>query len=289
MKEKIINNLISKEYKVKELKIIKNGVEHIGINIMEEGYNVLPTIYINEIIKCNSSKNVEYLTQLILNIHNENKVVNFEIDKLLDKDYILENVRIALQKKSAEDIIKKDTEFDGIESYLYILTTIDKNNDDILGSMKITNDIVNRTGLDIEKMWNAAKNNTFKNTVIKNLKDIMNDLMSENIEGIEDEDFKMINEEIDNNSIPMFIITNKEKNKGASGILNKQLLKNIAVNYSCNKLIMLPSSIHEVIIIPYIDSSMTIEEFSSMVSEINNTQVSPEERLTDKAYLININ
>jgi hypothetical protein len=52
---------------------------------------------------------------------------------------------------------------------------------------------------------------------------------------------------------------------------------------------MLPSSIHEVIIIPYIDSSMTIEEFSSMVSEINNTQVSPEERLTDKAYLININ
>lgn len=285
MKEKIINNLISKGYEIKEVQTIKNGVIYNGINIMEDGYSVLPVIYIDDIIKHENKKSVEELTQLILNIHNEHKIVSFDIDKILDKNYILENVRIALQKKSNEDIIKEDTEFNGIESYLYILAK-ETNIGDNIGFIKVKNVILNKVNINIKEIWEAARDNTFKNTVIKNMKDMIFDLMPDIIK-----DEEMLAEINDNKSlVSMFVITNKEKMKGASGILNKQLLKDIAINHNCNQLIILPSSIHEVIVVPNTDSINTdINDLSSMVSEINNTQVSPEERLTDEAYVIDIN
>ena len=51
--------------------------------------------------------------------------------------------------------------------------------------------------------------------------------------------------------------------------------------------VVLPSSIHEMLILPY-DDSIDMDVMSEMVREINATQVSPEERLTDQAYLIEV-
>jgi hypothetical protein len=52
-------------------------------------------------------------------------------------------------------------------------------------------------------------------------------------------------------------------------------------------LFVIPSSIHEMMIAPY-DSRFKLEELSAMVKEINETQVAPEERLTDRAYILSL-
>ena len=54
-----------------------------------------------------------------------------------------------------------------------------------------------------------------------------------------------------------------------------------------SKFIVLPSSIHEMIVIPD-DGKCAIEELSKMVQEVNQTQIEPEERLTDQAYVIEV-
>ena len=46
---------------------------------------------------------------------------------------------------------------------------------------------------------------------------------------------------------------------------------------------MLPSSIHETLIIPK-DAGMEFKELEQMVQEVNQTQVAPEERLSDHVY-----
>ena len=54
-----------------------------------------------------------------------------------------------------------------------------------------------------------------------------------------------------------------------------------------NKILVLPSSIHEMLISPYQDW-MDIDEMKAIVTEINAVEVAPEERLTDQAYIINL-
>ncbi len=80
----------------------------------------------------------------------------------------------------------------------------------------------------------------------------------------------------------MYVLTNRNKFFGASEILDKNTLHSIA-NQIGDGFIVLPSSVHEVIILP----SQNEEEYgklAEMVQEINMTQVSVEEQLSNHVY-----
>ena len=81
-----------------------------------------------------------------------------------------------------------------------------------------------------------------------------------------------------------YLMQNKEKVNGAVAICDKELLSNIAREHNSN-LVILPSSIHECII--HIDNNPDMEMYSNMVREVNETQVEPEEVLSDHAYFFN--
>lgn len=83
------------------------------------------------------------------------------------------------------------------------------------------------------------------------------------------------------------VITTTTKTKGASAILNREALRNFAKHYRTRELIVLPSSKHEMLIIPF-DGSMKLEDMSAMVKEVNATEVDPKDRLTDRAYLLRL-
>lgn len=69
--------------------------------------------------------------------------------------------------------------------------------------------------------------------------------------------------------------------------MNRKALRTFTQKYRTNMLFVLPSSIHEMMIAPY-DSNLNLDDLSAMGKEINDTQVAPEERLTDRAYIITI-
>ena len=80
----------------------------------------------------------------------------------------------------------------------------------------------------------------------------------------------------------MYVLGNRMKLFGAAVLLYDGLLEKIADQIKKNFFI-LPSSIHEVILIPD-DEDQEAEELWKMVCEINATQVEPEEVLTDSVY-----
>lgn len=83
-------------------------------------------------------------------------------------------------------------------------------------------------------------------------------------------------------SLPMFVLTNKERLNGAASILYEGQLEQIG-NILGNDYYILPSSIHEVIILP--KSKGTDENYlSQMVDEINHEQLAREEILANHAY-----
>lgn len=81
----------------------------------------------------------------------------------------------------------------------------------------------------------------------------------------------------------IYILTNQRKCYGASEILDRNTLRTVADKIG-DRFIVLPSSLHEVIVLKP-DNAAEYGKLADMVREVNVTQVSEEERLSDHVYV----
>ena len=129
----------------------------------------------------------------------------------------------------------------------------------------------------VDEAWERAEKNTFAETEIQSITSLLFGLGG------------MPNEMAETKSdFPeLYVISNNCRFKGASAILDRRALKTFAKEHGVDELVVLPSSVHEMLILPYQDD-MNLDDLSDIVKEVNAVQVEPEERLTDRAYLIKL-
>lgn len=82
--------------------------------------------------------------------------------------------------------------------------------------------------------------------------------------------------------IPMYVLSNAEKLNGAASVLDKDTMETISEMLG-GDFVVIPSSIHEVIILP-MDDNVDKDELEGIIREVNTGQVAPEERLSYHAY-----
>lgn len=233
MMNEIIKELNNRGYKAESTITIKNGIEKLGV-IIGEGLAKL-------IIYPNLDLTIDECVKEIINIYEHTPKMDTEgIRKTISWKYAKDNLQLCLQKKSKENILKRDY----LDMEMYVKVKISEN------------------------MGYKIKSNMFEEV---NENEIFEKALSNAKENI-------VIEDIYNN---MLVITNKSGMNGAIGIYDKKLLCNIAKKYNSN-LVILPSSIHECII--YINDEPDMEVYSNMVREVNETQVAPEEVLSNHAY-----
>ncbi|MCM1127358.1 MAG: DUF5688 family protein [Lachnospiraceae bacterium] len=83
----------------------------------------------------------------------------------------------------------------------------------------------------------------------------------------------------------MYVLSNRQKLYGAVCMLYPNILKNFADKIG-QDLYILPSSIHEVILVP-VNTASGGDELREIVTDINRTQVAEEEVLADNIYYYN--
>lgn len=81
---------------------------------------------------------------------------------------------------------------------------------------------------------------------------------------------------------PMYVATNEDKVQGAAVMFYPDFMDQAAKELG-GDVFVLPSSVHEVLILPD-DGNMSVEELRDMVTTINATEVSAQDRLTDSVY-----
>lgn len=81
---------------------------------------------------------------------------------------------------------------------------------------------------------------------------------------------------------PMYVATNQDKVQGAGVMFYPDFMDQAAKELG-GDIFILPSSVHEVLILPD-DGNMNAQELKEMVTSINASEVSPEDRLTDSVY-----
>lgn len=147
------------------------------------------------------------------------------------------------------------------------------------------------------RMWNVTKEELYecasRNTpvllpyFIKPVEEIMEEQFERFEQKVPLQDKEHVREMMDmvnpaSEQISMYVLSNQEKLYGAAAILYPNLLKNFAI--ACGRdFYILPSSVHEVILVPEYDSR-DLEGMSEMVKEINELEVAREEILSDHAY-----
>lgn len=263
-REDIATELGNRGYIVELHTSIKNGVEFDGIRFVNSN-GICPVVYTDEIIA--DSESLYEAVEKVLDTYNHADIMNFNKENLLDPEFIMQNLYIGLQKISAEDIVKLETDFEGIEKYLYI-----KMNE--IASFKLTYGLLETLKISESDAWKEAGNNTFSKTDIVSMAEKLSELMGQEVGDLE--------------SVPaQYIVTNTMNFRGASAILDTKVLKELAQKLDVQRFFVLPSSIHEMIIIPE-EGKCNIEELSGIVQEVNQTQVEPEERLTDRVYIIEV-
>lgn len=250
-----------------------NNKKNWAIIISKEQESVVPSIRLEFFYK--SFMNNEYslgeVVEEVIDIYNSHKG-QMSIDEVLDRDNVLQNTYCKLINKKLNDNLLKDIpyyEFLDLAVVFYVMVSDDI---EFCQTITINNNVLSMLDIKKDELYRIAVENTFKNQSINcmRMQDIIKELLPE--EKIDEEP-----------QIDMYVLTNEKKYQGAIYMMDMEVMEKLS-NQLNSDLIILPSSIHEVIIIPYTDD-VSVEYCKSMVSEINCTEVSCEEILSDSVYI----
>lgn len=103
-------------------------------------------------------------------------------------------------------------------------------------------------------------------------------------EAVPEEDQKEL-ENFSASAPPLYVLSNQNRCLGAICIMYPNVLKELAQKLRTN-LYILPSSIHECILVPE-SGGFSTDELNEMIRSINRTQLEPQEVLSDHAYFYN--
>ena len=161
--------------------------------------------------------------------------------------------------------------------YLVVELCLDKGSD--IGSVAVTHKLLNIWGLttDDEKMLvDIAVENIRSNANVTP----MTELLTKHSIKLEPTDF----------DIPLFVITNSLGVHGANLIFASTPFNNLAARFNKDGVIILPSSVHELLAIPCdMPYENLIRTFTEMVREVNAEQLQPNEILSDHPYYYDYN
>ena len=257
-----------------------NDVTLDGLIIMEEGTNISPTLYLNYYydVYLEQSDFTAALTAILTTYRANQPEGSVDVSFFTNYHNITDKIVYKLINYEKNKVLLNDVPHYryldlAIVFYCLISTSV-------TGNATIL--IRNRHLLfwDISKgaLLNTARHNTPKllKYDLRNMTEIMAELLKQ------ENDLSSSMQKEDTALCPMYVLTNQSKLNGASCILYSHLLEAFSRRLDCD-LYILPSSIHEVILIPAKDNT-TYGELSQMVQDVNHTQVAPDEVLSDHVY-----
>lgn len=231
-----------------------------------------PTVYKEcmEDIWYDDDKVIEFLER----IYEENKDKKLDVKTLCSRDYILENVRLRVVSDANIGEVKKMNI--AYKHYLdmlilFYIDVSEASSVDATASVTLRKEELARAGIEQTELLNSAIRNIENDYVVSSMEKVICEILDIPVEEATDM----------SGDVEMYVITNSHKIFGAASILSTRILN--AVSYLIGgDFIILPSSIHECIAVPY--GKMESEELREMVREVNDNQVSPEDRLTYNVY-----
>ncbi|MBQ6844085.1 MAG: hypothetical protein IJO60_05550 [Agathobacter sp.] len=256
--------------------IKNNGMVYDGLIIMDPILNISPTIYLNPYYhRFLNGVSMEDIYEDILNIYYENlPKKDFDISIFRDFEKASKRIAFKLVNKEKNRELLNDVPYVEFQDLVLIFVCIVNDYMKEYATILIHNQHVDFWGVTTEELYHIAMENTPKLLPYKfeNLENILVKNGYESLAAFPD--------------CNMYILTNRVKVHGAVCLAYTRLLKRIA-DFLEDNLIIIPSSIHELLILPesVAKPEYTTEDLAAMITEINETQLTDDEVLSDHAYV----
>lgn len=261
--------------------IKNNGIKLTSITIMHEGSNIAPTIYLEsyyELFK--SGESLEKIMEMILATEAKHKInKNFDMKNYMEFHNIKSNLRFKIiNTERNKELLEEIPHLNIMDLSKVYFVEVDMPEIG-KGTMLVKNNLMDLWKIDFEELDRIATKMTQQHSKLSVIN--MKDFIIAQMANMELED--MIDFEMEN--IPMYAITNQERVFGAACLLYNNLFQEFSDEMK-DDLFILPSSTHEVLVLPAnVGNSRGVDYLKGMVKEVNTTQVSPEEFLSNNIYL----
>lgn len=269
-REKLISELGTLGLPGRATDVNKNGTVLHGIVMQlpgEESTNACsPILYLEDMAKYDSEQEAaEAIAGYIeLNLSTIKQGSDQIKELLRNKDAALGHIYIGLQKAGIPGVpggIVCRSKFDGIDEYLYVRVNS--------GRIRNAKNFLEAAGITEEEAWEKAKGNTFAEISIQSMADTLSELT-----GGEEAT------EVPN----MYVVSNKLRMFGAACVLCEEEIARLAHKCGTKKFVLIPSSVHEMLLLPDAEDVVSIDDINDMVRDINNSMLEPKDVLSDHAY-----
>lgn len=262
--------------------VLNNGTTHIALILYKNGEKLHPQIYLERFFEdYKRGKTMKEILQDVMTTYEE-ALKNINPDSLSGiEDWEQVKGRLAFR------LLSKERNKETLENYVYkdfldlaaIVTFCAEIDEQGVKAIRVTHDLAERWNVSEEEILQAAEENTESLFPVRmepildtlcRVADISRDDLPEEVLAEED-------------SPQIMVLTNYLGVNGATVLLYDSFLQQVYEKLG-GKFIILPCSIHEVIVMPSA-SAPPIADSQKMVEQINRSSVKEEEILSDSVYL----
>ena len=299
-----------------------NSVRRKAISIVKKDEKATPTIYIREYYDdYKEGRDIDDICDEIFETYKKcvkSFYEEIEIGDFLDFDRVKDRVYIKLINRKMNKVLLRDVpskEYLDLNIVYYVsLTGVNDSSATVL----VHNHHLKHWNLTPKQLHEIACKKTLEqlNPVILSMEEIIKDMVLDNIlanedileeENVYEEDSEqrdelvseetvyggktkeeidaMVQEEIDKvkrtRPMEMYVLTNEKKTFGAACILYPGVLKDFAIEKDMD-FYVIPSSVHEVILVPKKKSNAS--KLNDILNDVNKNNLDPVEMLSDHIY-----
>lgn len=264
-----------------------NNQNRTGIILKRPDVNIAPTIYLEEFYeRFQNGTGIGEIAYEIIKIYENAKCqMSWNPEALLDFEFLQDKIVFKIINTNQNKELLKTLphiEFFDLSIVFYVLLETTERS---TATMLISYENLKQWKVDIDRLVQTA---------VKNVKwrlpaqlYSMDQVMEEGQNQRFGKLTNLLEQDVSHGEDDIYILTNSIHNLGAASMAYPEMLKTIG-DIVKSSYYILPSSIHEVIIVPD-RLGMSFQHMSEMVETVNKTQVRPEEILSNHAYFYNRN
>lgn len=244
------------------------GINRSGVTLHVVKDSVGSVFYLEQLEASHSVEGaVDFITQTCFPSEETAEEIQFVKDSILDVEFVKKSVIPALvntakNQHNLEEIVSREF-FD-----LSLVYKVDAGTDadGTHFTVTMTRALLNNLGITEGELWECAWKNVRPqhDSVVNTIR-------------------KMCECDLPDDLIPMQVITTSDALWGGALMLHDGILQEVADLFESD-LVIIPSSINEIIAIPYDDTCVDLQSVEGMIMEVNQSVVSDNEILSYSAY-----
>ena len=261
-----LKNTLSEGIELQEQNCLKNNDLQVEmLTCKEEGKNLTPRIRTREFYDLYRPQGMKTAVEVAIEILGDRRKV--DVHKVIEPWEVMKsgiNVEVINYEWNQERLKKEKMVYEKILDLAIVFTVNLREDKDF--KMTITSGLLEQWKITKDELISVAYENFAKaDYAIISYEDVMEQLLGLRIES------------------ELCVLLNRSKLRGASGMLRIDLLQDLADKKESD-LLILPSSVNEVLLLAEEDNILDMDSAKKMVEDINRDYVDEEERLSDNIY-----